>query len=71
MKICFDGKDLELTLESMEQKSWKWSGGTIVVWSENPLRCTTQDENDLIFIVIFFPYILIPINVKNFVSAIF
>jgi len=55
MWICFDGRDLELTLEFMEQKSWKWSGGTMVVWGENPLRCIAQDKKDLIVIVIFFP----------------
>jgi hypothetical protein len=45
-----------------------WNNGCV---GENRLRCIAQDKKDLIVIVIFFPYILIPISVKNFVSAIF
>jgi hypothetical protein len=40
--------------------------------SENLLKCTTQDEKDLVFIIVFFlPYILIPIkNNKSKISNI-
>jgi hypothetical protein len=40
-------------------------GTKMVHGGENPLKCITQDEKDLVFNKVFFPYILIPMNISE------